>query len=338
VNLHHGEISVTSIEGVGTEFIVTLLLGRDHFKSEEIVSAVTLDVEADGKDFQEKLLHTSDQLKVHGTEGIAHGVERKRASTQKLIEKPTILLVEDNPDMRSYILSHQQSQYQMIEAKDGQEGMELALQQIPDLIISDVMMPRMDGFELCQKLKTNELTSHIPIILLTAKGSDECKIKGLELGAVDYITKPFDKQELKLRINNLLQFQRRLQEQLRKQIIAAGTKIFDAQISSRDDKFINKIMQVAEQQITNPDFSPEKLAREVGMSRAHLNRKLKGLLNQRTNDFIRTMRLKRAALLLEKKAGNVSEIAYEVGFNHLAYFARSFKKQYGVAPSEYQVR
>lgn len=359
VKLQHGEIAVTSAEGVGTEFTVTLPLGKDHLKPEEIVSENIADCETEGRDFQEELSLTSDPIGEHGAEGTAHGIDRKRASAQKRSEKPSILLVEDNPDMRSYILSYLQSHYQMIEARDGQEGLDLALQEIPDLIISDVMMPRMDGFELCQRLKTNELTSHIPLILLTAKGTCEGRLKGLELGAIDYITKPFDKQELKLRIQNLLQFQRQLQEQLRKRISAIGTKLPEARvtsaedkffgslqlavgshqfITSADDKFLNRVIRIAEQHITNPDFSPEKLAREVGLSRAHLNRKLKGLLNQRTNDFIRSLRLKRAALLLEKRAGTVSEIAFEVGFNHLAYFARSFKKQYGVAPSEYQAR
>ncbi len=333
VNLHHGKISVTSVEGVGTEFTVTLPLGKDHLKPEEIVSDVLLDFEAD-TDFPGIASRTSDHETGHEAESLAHGVGRKQSSAQK----PTILLVEDNPDMRSYIIKHLQSQFQMVEATDGQEGLALALQRIPDLIISDVMMPRMDGFKLCQKLKTTELTSHIPIILLTAKGTDEDKLRGLNLGAIEYLIKPFDKRELKLRLTNLIHLQRQTQEQLRKQIVAIGSKILPAQITPADDKFIDKVMAIVEKRITNPDFNPENLASEVGMSRAHLNRKLKGLLNQRTNEFIRTLRLKRAALLLEKRAGNVSEIAFKVGFNHLAYFARSFKKQYGVAPSEYQMR
>jgi AraC-like DNA-binding protein len=175
----------------------------------------------------------------------------------------------------------------------------------------------------------------IPVILLTARGSGESKLEGLELGADDYLTKPLSGRELRLRVRNLIARLRKLQQRFRRQLAGLDGKPVNLSLPSADEKFLQRATEVAEKHLTEPEFGAERFAHEMAMSRAHLNRKLRGLLGQRTGDFIRTLRLKRAAELLRQKSGTVSEIAFQVGFNHLSYFARSFKAQYGQSPSEY---
>jgi len=329
ISLHHGDITVTSGEDVGSEFTIRLLLGKDFLKPEEIISEHV-------EDWELSETTMPPQPSIKQVETGTFQMEQER------ILKPhsntaTILLVEDNPDMRAYLRRHLQLNYRLIEATNGKDGLQKAASDIPDLIISDVMMPYMDGYELCKNLKTNELTSHIPVILLTAKGSPESKIEGLEMGAVDYLTKPVDIEELNLRLKNLIEFQTKFQERLRKQITTLDVTIAGMPVTSADERFLKKAMEIVEKEITKSNFNATKFANEMAMSRAHLNRKLCGLLGQKTNEFIRTIRLKRAAELLRKGSGSVSEIAYQVGFNHLSYFARCFKVQYSVMPSEYHL-
>jgi YesN/AraC family two-component response regulator len=235
--------------------------------------------------------------------------------------------------MRSYLQDCLASDYRVIEAIDGEDGLQIAIDKIPDLIISDVMMPRMDGFQLCQRLKSDERTSHIPIILLTARATAESKIKGLELGADDYILKPFDRAELQVRAKNLIEQRRKLRERFSRDISLQPKEIA---VTSYDEKFLQRAMNIIEQHLSNPNFDVMILTREVGMSRMQLHRKLQALTNQSANKFIRSLRLKKAADLLNQKYGNVAQIAYEVGFNNPAYFAECFRKQFGKLPSEYQ--
>ncbi len=328
VHLHHGKIAVISTEGLGTEIIVSLNTGKEHFKTDEIITEKT-----DHHPF------SPENIEVFQDEDDAPTTQKETINSNNTMSSalnlPTILLVEDNPDMRSYISFFLRNEYLMLEAINGEEGLQIALTEIPDLIISDVMMPKMDGFELCEQLKANELTSHIPLIMLTAKGACEDRLTGLELGAVEYLTKPFDKQELKVRIANLMKLKRQSQEQVRKDLASADGPISSLPVTSADNRFLQRAIEILEQHISDPDFTARELAKNLGMSRAHLNRKLKGLTGQKTTEFIRFVRLKRAAELLHQKYGTVSEIAYESGFNHLSYFARCFKEQYGVAPSEY---
>jgi len=330
VKLHHGEINVISTEGQGSEFTVTLLPDKAHFKPEEIVDETV----CDGPVSQPTDESTIPDIETTETEP-SSSFEPPDYVKIKPGKKPTILVVEDNPDMRHYLVTLLEGRFSIIEAGDGLDGLKAARNSIPELVISDVMMPRLDGFQLCEKLKADKLTSHIPIILLTAKGSGESKIKGLEQGAVDYLTKPFEKQELILRIQNLLELQQAQQEYLRNQITAMDMKIARLQVASADEKFLQRAMEIIEKNIHDPEFNALIFAQKLGLSRVHLNRKLSGLVGQKTNEFIRTIRLKMAAKLLQNRAGTVSEIAYEVGFNHLSYFANCFKAQYGVLPSEY---
>jgi len=234
--------------------------------------------------------------------------------------------------MRSYLQDCLAIDYRVIEAVDGEDGLRRAIDKIPDLIISDVMMPKMDGFEMCGRLKSDERTSHIPVILLTARASAESKIKGLELGADDYLIKPFDRTELLVRAKNLIEQRRKLREKFSRNIFLQPQ---DITVSSYDQRFLQRAMDIIEQNISDPDFDVDNFRKKIGMSRVQLHRKLRSLTNQSTSEFIRSLRLRRAAILLEKKYGNIAEIAYEVGFNKPSYFADCFRKQFGQLPSEY---
>jgi signal transduction histidine kinase/ligand-binding sensor domain-containing protein/DNA-binding response OmpR family regulator len=320
VELHHGEISVASEIGKGTTFTVRLPLAP--MGSEQLsVSSDTARRNWQGSNEQDvntPLIQQSNDPAI-----------QPPATSD---EQPTLLLVEDNADMRAYIRNHMSATYRVLEAEDGVEGFAAAADLIPDLIISDVMMPKMDGYQLCEKLKSEERTSHVPVILLTAKSSGESKLEGLELGADDYLIKPFDARELQVRVKNLIEQRRKLRERFGKEIKLQPR---DIAITSADEKFLARAMAVVEEHISEADFDVETFGRKVGMSRKHLHRKLKALTDQAPSEFIRTLRLQRAARLLEKNAGNVTEVAYEVGFNSISHFAKAFKEQFGVLPSEH---
>ena len=194
------------------------------------------------------------------------------------------------------------------------------------------MMPRMDGFKFCTKLKSEAQTSHIPVILLTARAAKEDKITGLETGADDYIAKPFDLQELRIRVKNLIEQRRKLRERFSREALFPATELT---FTSTDSQFLKKVVDNIEQHIDDPEFTIDMLAERMGISRMQLHRKLTALVNQSAGDFIRTLRLNRAAQLLKEKTGNIAEIAYDVGFNNPSYFSECFKKQFGKLPSEY---
>jgi signal transduction histidine kinase/AraC-like DNA-binding protein len=251
---------------------------------------------------------------------------------EKSEEKPVVLVVEDNRDMRNYIRQHLQEQYQVIESEDGKKGLDKAFEAMPDLIISDWMMPGMNGIDLCTHLKADTRTSHIPFILLTALATDEGRLKGLETGVDDYLTKPFDSRELNLRIRNLIESRRKLRERFSRELTIEPSSIT---VTSADEKFLQKILKIVEDNMSDWEFSMEDFGSEVGLSRMQLHRKLKAITGKAPGDFLRLMRLKRAAQLLEMQAGNVSEVAYQVGFNNLSYFSKCFKEQYGTTPHEF---
>lgn len=248
---------------------------------------------------------------------------------------PKLLLVDDNDDFRTFLSSKLQEQYIILEAEDGVVGLEIALREIPDLILSDVMMPRMDGVEMSKSIKGDIRTSHIPLILLTAKSGEESKLEGLTAGADDYITKPFNMDILMVKIHNLVETRKRNQAIFEEQIRIEPSKIT---VSSLDEKLIKKALEYAEINISNTEFSVEELSRELGMSRVHLYKKLLSLTGKTPIEFIRVIRLKRAAQLLEESQLTVSEIAYEVGFNNPKYFRKYFKEEFGILPSQYGSR
>ena len=326
VDLHHGEISVNNRKGGGTEFIIRLPLGKEYFCEDEISEESHSEV-VPSPDLSATELHdiVEDEVQeeLHSNE-IQH--------TEESDSRNLILVVEDNTDVRNYIREYLSSEYDVVEAPNGKKGVEIAIEKIPDLIISDVMMPEMDGHELCRILKDNIHTNHIPIILLTAKAEDSDKIAGLKTGADDYLIKPFNSQELLTRIKNLIDVRHRLQEKYKMEFLLQPNEVA---VESIDDAFVKKACEIVENNMDNPDFSVEIFAHKIAMSRGNLHRKLRAVVNQSASDFIRALRLKRAAQLLQQQTGNITEISFEVGFTSTAYFSKCFREQFGISPSEY---
>jgi signal transduction histidine kinase/ligand-binding sensor domain-containing protein/DNA-binding response OmpR family regulator len=321
VVLHHGDIRVASREGQGTEFTIRLPLGADHLKPGEIAPG-SESVAAPG---------TTPGLPDH--EMIEQGEETGGGAMEtEDRERDIILLVEDNPDMRRFIRGPLEAEYTVIEAADGEQGIEIAGKIIPDLIISDVMMPRKDGFQLCNELKKDIGTSHIPIVLLTAKASEASVVEGLETGADDYITKPFNTRILLTRIKNLIALRRRLQEKIQREMVLQPTEIA---VSSIDRVFMQELKEAIEKNLGDMEFGVDGLAKSLYMGRATLNRKVKALTGESTNQFIQSYRLKRAAQLLKADFGNVTEVAFEVGFSSSNYFTRCFKEKFHQLPHTY---
>jgi DNA-binding response OmpR family regulator len=318
VELHHGTFSVDSKINEWTEFTIELSLGRDHLIDDEIAEPSEMMEEETIID-EEKNLFTTTRVQTE-------------VSNNFVDDKTQILVVEDNEDVRKYIVDSLSEEHQIAEAENGVEGKRIAEELNPDLIISDIMMPKMDGNELTRLLKNNESTSHIPIILLTAKSEQESKIEGLETGADDYLTKPFDTRELLVRIKNLIEQRKKLQEKFRREITVNPK---DITVTSIDEQLLQRAINAVENNISDPDFDTTKMAREVGVSRMLLHTKIKALTGQSTGEFIRTLRLKRAAQLLQQGSGNVTQVAYDVGFQNLSYFAKTFRKQFGKSPSHY---
>ncbi|HYG36983.1 MAG TPA: response regulator [Cytophagales bacterium] len=246
--------------------------------------------------------------------------------------KPVALVVEDNDELRNYIIKILSEDFDVLKASDGKEGCDLAREELPDVVISDIMMPVMDGLDLCKNLKTEEITCHIPIILLTAKADLDSKLEGLEIGADYYLAKPFQPKELLTVSNNLVALRKKLKEQFSRTILLK-TSAWEG--ASADERFLQKLMGAIEPHLSKHDFTVEQLQDELGISRMQLHRKLKALTDMSTTEFVRSVRLKRAAEMIEKGQDNVSQIAYQVGFSSLSYFTKSFKEQYGTPPSAY---
>ena len=243
------------------------------------------------------------------------------------------MIIEDNPDLRFYLADLLTESFSVLVAENGQEGIDKACQNMPDLIVSDVMMPKLDGLQLVKELKNNLDTSHIPIILLTALSSVDSKLSGWGMGADDYITKPFNDELVIARVNNLLENRRRLQQRFKKEL---SIEPKDYTPSSADEKLLNKLLAIIEKNMDNGDFSVDDLIAELGtMSRAQFYRKITSLVGQSPNDFMITIRLKHGAQLLKTKQYTVSEIAYKVGFNHPRRFSEKFREQFGMLPSEF---
>lgn len=250
-------------------------------------------------------------------------------------KKLDILVVEDNSDLRNYISTILNEDYNVAQAVDGKDGLDKAIEQIPDLIVSDVMMPNMDGYEFCSHIKTNANTNHIPVILLTAKASQENKLEGLETGADDYLIKPFDENELKIRIRNLISIREKLQQKYQKDVWLKPKK---SQLNTVHQQFLDNLKEAVERNLDNPQFSVDDLGSEVAMSRSQVHRKLKAISDQSASAFIRNYRLYRAAELLSEGNSNVTEIAYLVGFSSQTYFSSSFQELFHCSPSEYRVQ
>ncbi len=319
VDLHRGSISVESRVQKGTTFRILLPLGKSHLSSDEIVEG------------------GAESEVAEGPPGESSDVPLPQSSTVRAVQKSgarhkaLVLVVEDNPDMRAYLTGSLRAHYRVDGVTDGEEGLQRAVDEIPDLVISDVMMPRMDGFELCRRLKNDERTSHIPVILLTARAASKDKVEGLQWGADDYLIKPFDLGELKARVGNLIALRRRLRERFSREWRFVPEAV---PVVSLDDAFLQKCLSTVQRHLGDDQFGVEHLAREVGFSVSQLERKLTAIAGQHPNEFIRAIRLERARQLLERRAATVSEAAFEVGFNSLSHFAQSYRRKFGFSPSD----
>ncbi len=317
VELHKGEINVESVPNVKTEFIVKLRKGEEHFTNEEKT--------------EQSFIQSSFNAKT----GIPLQLKPESHSKAFDEKRNSILIVEDNQEIREYLKELLEKEYNVDRAENGKIGYEMALENEYDLILSDVLMPEMDGIEFCKKLKTNIETSHIPVILLTAKSANQFRLEGLAYGAEAYMTKPFNPEELKVQVNTILEARQKVKERFGKIITLEPT---DIEITSQEEEFIEKVIKSIEENIENSDFRSEDLARLVGTSTTTLYRKLKSLTGQSSNDIIRTIRLKRAAQLLRDSKNTISEVAYSVGFNDVKYFRKCFSKQFSSTPSDYRNR
>jgi signal transduction histidine kinase/DNA-binding response OmpR family regulator len=337
VELHYGEIEAGSVQGQGTRFIIRLPLGDTHLKPEEMARSPVKPYKYKNiKEIPALLKREKDPcVTVEVDAGITDAIESPVTEQDMELEaqeKNIILVVEDNADFREYIRGALEPLYDVVEAKDGQEGMQKAQKIIPDLIISDIMMPEVDGYALCRILKKDIKTSHIPIILLTAKASEEGIVKGLETGADDYITRPFSTKILCIRIKNLIDLRHHWQHTRKRQMTMQPAEI---SVSSVDEQFYKEMQAVIEKNLSDSEFNVEQLAKKLYLSRATLYRKIVALTGESPLKFIRSYRLKRAAQLLKARWGNVTEVAIEVGFCNMAHFSECFKEEFGRLPSAF---
>ena len=262
----------------------------------------------------------------------SRAVERRTESTASKVNRPVILVADDNPDMLSFIVRQLEDNYTVLTAKDGLEALEVLDNHEVTLVVSDVVMPRMDGFELCKVIKSKLDYSHIPVILLTAKTNIQSKIEGLELGADAYIEKPFSVEYLQACIANLINSREKLRQAFAQSpFVAANTMA----LTKADEEFMKKLNEIIQNNFHNPDFSMDDIVDSLNMSRSNFYRKIKGVLDLSPNEYLRLERLKRAAQLLREGNGRVNEICYMVGFNSPSYFSKCFQKQFGVLPKDF---
>lgn len=321
VQLHKGKINVQSEMGVGSIFSITLNLDKNNYSENEIIAI--------GK---EDYMLTAKYTHEHFLEEGIDAVPFKILPEHYTENKPVLLIAEDNPDVRYLITNICNEHFQIISAENGKVAYEIATEKIPDILITDVMMPEMDGTELCASLRKHELTCHIPIVMLTARGDQKDKIEGFKTGADDYLVKPFDADELLVRLNNLLE-QRIVLREYYKKVLTAFTPL-DEPAEAMDAVFIGNLKEAIELNMHSESYSVSDLASDLNLSRSQLHRKVKGLLGYAPNEVIRNMRLEKARMLIGKKVGSISEIAYQCGFSSPAYFSKCYKDYFGHTAGE----
>lgn len=331
VELHHGEARVESELGKGSDFIVVIPREQEgdsqviHNDVDIVDNSVNASASTGKNVVDESVLQYIDDG------------DRSRGKVQQLVSentnRPTVLVIDDNTDIRQYERTLLQDEYIVLEAADGKEGLAVALKEVPDLVICDVMMPVMDGLELTEQLKTNTATSHIPVIMLTAKTLEEHRVEGYEHGADSYITKPFHSKVLLARIENLLR-QRQLLKNLYQGTKEAEKEISEAHLEDRDKQFLKQLQAIIQQNLSDSEFGVEDMGQQIGLSRVQLYRKVKAMTGSSVVDLLRKARLAKARRLLETRSMSVSEVAYEVGFSAPSYFTKCFKEEYGMLPGD----
>ena len=331
VELHHGEARVESELGKGSDFIV--VIPREQEGDSQVIhndaDIVDNSVKASASDSKNVVDESVLQYIDDG--------DRSRGKVQQLVSentnRPTVLVIDDNTDIRQYERTLLQDEYIVLEAADGKEGLSVAIKEVPDLVICDVMMPVMDGLEFTKQLKTNTATSHIPVIMLTAKNLEEHRAEGYEHGADSYITKPFHSKVLLARIENLLR-QRQLLKNLYQGTKEAEKEISEAHLEDRDKQFLKQLQAIIQKNLSDSDFGVEDMGQQIGLSRVQLYRKVKAMTGSSVVDLLRKARLAKARRLLETRSMSVSEVAYEVGFSAPSYFTKCFKEEYGMLPGD----
>ena len=331
VELHHGEARVESELGKGSDFIVVIPREQEgdsqviHNDVDIVDNSVNASASTGKNVVDESVLQYIDDG------------DRSRGKVQQLVSentnRPTVLVIDDNTDIRQYERTLLQDEYIVLEAADGKEGLAVALKEVPDLVICDVMMPVMDGLELTEQLKTNTATSHIPVIMLTAKNLEEHRAEGYEHGADSYITKPFHSKVLLARIENLLR-QRQLLKNLYQGTKEAEKEISEAHLEDRDKQFLKQLQAIIQKNLSDSEFGVEDIGQQIGLSRVQLYRKVKAMTGSSVVDLLRKARLAKARRLLETRSMSVSEVAYEVGFSAPSYFTKCFKEEYGMLPGD----
>ncbi|MBR5037297.1 MAG: response regulator [Prevotella sp.] len=318
VELHHGTIAVkNNSDGKGCEFTVTIPLGTAHLKPEEMIV----------DEQQEEALHELESLIEQPEELDSEPVMRNRKDL-------FVVVVEDDNEIAEYLRTELEHDYTVRTFKNGKEALPVILTQVPDVVISDIMMPEMDGNTLCSRIKANVNTNHIPVVLLTAKNRDEDRLQGLETGADAFLVKPFNMEILRRTIINLTEARKVMRFKYTGNE-SQESKVEEVKMKSPDEKLLERVMNVINKNINNSDLSVDMIADEVGISRVHLHRKMKELTNQTPHDFIRNLRLKQAANLLANQHQNVTEVMYACGFSNAASFSTIFKKFYGMSPRDY---
>ncbi|WP_281612777.1 hybrid sensor histidine kinase/response regulator transcription factor [Flammeovirga sp. SubArs3] len=323
VKMHGGWVSVESEEKHGAEFTLYIPLDKKHLEDYE------------EKEIDEVETSTEVENNTNQSEG---DVDHEDFETEEAIEeqnkdgRPSILVVEDDEDMRQFLIHCLEEQFNVTSAANGKEGWLVAKKTMPDMILTDWMMPEMTGIELCNKVKANVLTNHIPVIILTAKGGIESKMEGIEKGADDYIAKPFNVEYLRLRVGKIITQREHLKKSIKREIDIQPEEV---KLPSFEEKFLNEVMQEIEKNMDNSDFNVKMLGENIGMGQTNLYRKIKSMTGMTANEFIRNVRLKRAGQLLKQGDYNVSDVMYMVGFSHRSYFSKSFKEVFGVTPKEF---
>ncbi len=330
VELHGATIVAASDKGFGASFVVRFRRGSEHYDAADLI-----EVEDAGTAHTQRVARVVEELASRRGDEEAADVYA-RESQNDGSDTTTVLIVDDNAEIRSFVRKHLRGRYRVLEAENGRQGLDLTRTELPDLLISDVMMPEIDGIELCREVKKNDELAFIPVLLLSAKASVESRVTGLDVGADDYLTKPFEVRELQARVDNLIESRRRFREIVQTPGQIRSLHPNELAIDSEDQIFLERVRAAIEENLEDDTFGVEQLAWELSMSRVHLYRRLRDTLDQGPSEVIIGLRLDRAAQLLKAGSGNIAEIAYAVGFKAVSHFSKRFKTRFGKSPSAFR--